>query len=90
MREKEAAPRRQFKGVWICAELWEHPDLTYAEKFLIAEIDSLSGKGAACFASNEFLAERILQKIGATNNLISSLTARGYLIRLRFDGRHEA
>jgi hypothetical protein len=80
-------PQPQFKGVWICAEIWEHPNLTYAEKFLIAEIDSLSGKGKACFASNEFLANRILQKVSAANNLLSSLTTRGFLIRLHFDGR---
>ena len=52
-------PKPEFKGVWICAALWEDTGLNPTEKFLIAEVDSLCGNGKPCFASNEFLSKRL-------------------------------
>ena len=34
---------RNFKGVWIAAEIWLDARLTLVEKALYAEIDSFSG-----------------------------------------------
>jgi len=50
---------RAFKGVWICAAIWTHPDLSWVEKALLAEIDSLVSDEAPCYASNEHLASRV-------------------------------
>ena len=83
--ERDAA--RKFKGVWICAELWDHDGLSYAEKFLVAEIDSLCDKDKPCFASNEFLAKRLKIAPRYMNNMLAKLTADGFLHRLAFDGR---
>jgi len=83
--ERDAA--RKFKGVWICAELWDHDGLSYAEKFLVAEIDSLCDKDKPCFASNEFLAKRLKIAPRYMNNMLAKLTADGFLHRLGFNGR---
>jgi hypothetical protein len=83
----EVEPARKFKGVWICAALWDHDGLSYAEKFLVAEIDSLSDKDKPCFASNEFLAKRLKIAPRYMNNMLAKLTADGFLHRLGFDGR---
>jgi len=80
-------PTRKFKGVWICAELFDHPGLSYADKFLIAEIDSLTDKDKPCWASNEFLAKRLKVAPKYMNNMLARLTADGFLHRLAFDGR---
>jgi hypothetical protein len=85
--QNEVEPARKFKGVWICAELWDHDGLSYAEKFLVAEIDSLSDKDKPCFASNEFLAKRLKIAPRYMNNMLAKLTADGFLHRLGFDGR---
>jgi hypothetical protein len=39
---------RAFKGVWICAAVWTNHDLSWIEKALIAEIDSLVRDEAPC------------------------------------------
>lgn len=51
----EETPKRAFKGVWIPAWLWEHPDLSWTEKLLLAEIASYE----QCFAGNAYLGEKL-------------------------------
>ena len=57
--EKEDRQHRYFKGVWICAALWTHPKLSWTEKCLVAEVDSLTSEARPCYASNEFLAGKM-------------------------------
>jgi hypothetical protein len=83
-----ADPKREFKGVWICAALWEDTELNPTEKFLIAEVDSLCGNGKPCFASNEFLSQRLQTTPKYMNNMLYVLTQARYLVRLAFTGRH--
>jgi hypothetical protein len=83
-----ADPKREFKGVWICAALWEDAELNPTEKFLIAEVDSLCGNGKPCFASNEFLSQRLQTTPKYMNNMLYVLTQARYLVRLAFTGRH--
>src|SRR4051794_207446 len=85
--QPDVEPPRQFKGVWFCADLWENRELTWTEKALLAEIDSLSGRGQACFAGNEHLAERLNVKPTHMREMLAKLTDLGYLVRLAFDGR---
>jgi hypothetical protein len=88
-----AMPHRRFKGVWICASIWDDPDLSPVQKFLIAEIDALCGKDDetgeehACFAGKEFLSKRLHVAPDHMRNMLADLTTRGYLVRLGFTGR---
>lgn len=77
---------RQFKGVWIPKEVWLDEKLTYFEKAVYAEIDSLDGEDG-CFASNKYLAgffgctERNIQRA------LAHLCELGYVKTEMFDGR---
>lgn len=77
---------RQFKGVWIPKEVWLDEKLTYFEKAVYAEIDSLDGEDG-CFASNKYLAgffgctERNIQRA------LAHLSELGYVKTEMFDGR---
>ena len=57
------------------------------EKFLVAEIDSLSGNDEPCFAGNAHLAEHLQTSQAHMRDMLAELTARGYLVRLGFIGR---
>ena len=50
---------RQFKGIWIPAEIWLDENLTVMEKVLYAEIDSFCGNGKECFCSNAHFAKML-------------------------------
>jgi|GEM_PF-798855 len=77
---------RAFKGVWICAALWLHPDLTHTEKFLMAEVDSLTGPEDPCYATASYLASRIQVSEVRANHLLADLHKRGLLVKISFDG----
>ena len=87
MSNQESEPVRQFKGVWIPREIWEHPDLTWLEKCLLAEIDSLSKPDKPCTASNDWLGKRFGVSEARMHNLIGSLRKRGFIEDAGFDGR---
>lgn len=78
---------RDFKGVWIPKEFYLNKDLSWAEKILLVEIDSLDKDGAGCFASNEYLANFLMLSEGSVANMIIKLINKGYLIKKGFDGR---
>ena len=46
------ANKRGFKGVWLCAAIYESPELSAVEKLLLAEIDALTSDVDACYATN--------------------------------------
>jgi hypothetical protein len=77
---------RDFKGVWIPKELYFRTDLSWSEKFLLIEIDSLD-KGDGCWASNEHLADFLGLTEGGLKNLLTALRKRNFLIDRGFDGR---
>ena len=79
-------PNRAFKGVWIPKEIWEHPELSMTERCLLAEIDSLSGDNG-CYASREYLAERMGKSVQHVVDMITKLRKLGLIIDLAFDGR---
>ncbi|MEC6747357.1 DnaD domain protein [Marinilactibacillus sp. XAAS-LB27] len=43
---------RDFKGIWIPAEIWLNTELNATEKIIIAEVHSLSNQERGCFANN--------------------------------------
>ena len=78
---------RDFKGIWIPKEFYLNPDLSWTEKIILVEIDSLDKDGAGCFASNKYLAKFLMLSEGSVANIIIKLIDRGYLIKKGFDGR---
>lgn len=78
--------KRDFKGIWIPKEIWLDKNLTYFEKAVYAEIDSLCGDDG-CFASNKYFAgffgctERHIQRA------LAHLCELGYVKTEMFDGR---
>lgn len=74
MKEKKSpSVERYFKGVWIPAWIWLHPSLTWMEKIVFAEINSLTDPERGCTASNEFLARHFNLTRRHTIRLISKL-----------------
>ena len=47
---------RNFKGVWIPADLYLDTNLTWTQKIILLEVDSFSKNNLDCFVSNEHLA----------------------------------
>lgn len=47
---------RDFKGIWIPKEVWTDSNLTFLEKAILMEIDSLDN-GEGCYATNKYLAD---------------------------------
>lgn len=77
---------RQFKGVWIPKEVWLDEKLTYFEKAVYAEIDSLDGD-EGCFASNKYLASFLHCTERHVIRAIAHLKELGYIDTEVFDGR---
>ena len=77
---------RQFKGVWIPAEVWLDNRLTLVEKALLAEIDSFTGNGKTFHKCND----TIQTEYGISRNTISralrKLEALDF-IDVNFNGR---
>lgn len=82
--------QRQFKGVWIKAEIWENRDLSWLEKCLLAEIDCLDHPQNGCTASNEYLAEMFGSSTASIANMISKLRRLGFVYNVAFDGRRRS
>ena len=70
--------QREFKGVWIPSDIWLDKNLTWTEKLLLVEIDSLA-KNGECFASNKHFAEFFSLSKDRVSRVISSLRDKGYV-----------
>jgi hypothetical protein len=79
---------RQFKGIWIPAEIWLDRRLQWNEKILLLEVDSFTGEGQECYFSNEYLAEILNVSDRQIRNYIAHLVELGYLAQPRYDGRN--
>lgn len=80
---------RDFKGIWIPKEIYLNKGLSWSEKLLLIEIDSLdTHETRGCYASNAYLAEFLQLSPGRVANMISSLREREYLKQLFFDGHN--
>jgi hypothetical protein len=81
-----ALPARKFKGVWICAALWLNPGLTWLQKCVAAEIDSLADESEPCIAGDEYLAKMFDVAPRRMANIISELCTAGVVERMRKAG----
>lgn len=77
---------RNFKGIWIPAEIWLDKRLSYFERCLLAEINSLDGE-EGCYASNEYLANFFNERERKIQEGISKLKELGYIEQTSFNGR---
>lgn len=78
---------RDFKGIWIPANIWLNKQLSLVEKFLILEIDSLDRDGEGCFAGDEHFAEFLDLSVGRVSNILVELRKRGIIRTIKSDGR---
>jgi DNA-binding Lrp family transcriptional regulator len=69
---------RQFKGVWIPKEIYLDPNLSWTEKILLIEIQSLQSE-AGCWASNQYLAEFLGLSEKTVKNLLTGLKRKGLI-----------
>jgi len=77
---------REFKGVWIPAEIWLDARLTLVEKALYAEIDSFSGNGKTFHKANETIQLEYGVSRPTISKAIKKMTDLGF-IEASFDGR---
>ena len=79
--------KRDFKGVWIPKQIWLDTDLTWMEKLLLVEIESLDNENG-CFASNKYFAEFFQVSKPRITQIIKSLEKKGRLkVYLQKEGK---
>lgn len=78
---------RDFKGVWIPADLWLDSSIKPIHKFFILEIDSFSKKGK-CFASNAHFAELFHLSKSQCSRIISEMVKLELIsIHIKYAGK---
>ena len=82
---------KQFRGYFIPVDvvnLFEDKKINLKEMFLLSLIDSLvSAKGEGCFASNEYLGNKLQLGGDRIKRMISNLKKLGLIKQVKFDGR---
>lgn len=82
LAENQSVPppkTRQFKGVWIPAEIWKSKDLSINEKVMLIEIDSLQDPSRGCFKSNAGFADFFGLSKSRVSEIVSSLQKKGFI-----------
>ena len=77
---------REFKGVWIPAEVWLDQRLTICEKAFLAEVDSFTGNGKTFHKSNETIQQEYGISPRTVQRMIKHLVDIG-LLKSDFNGR---
>ena len=78
---------RDFKGIWIPAEVWLDERLNPLEKVILMEIDSLDCGDKGCYASNEYIAGFCQCSESKVAHAVTRLVELGYVSRKSFEGR---
>jgi len=82
-------PNPRFTGIFIPVEILEIEELSPLEQFLISWIDALYCENhGGCFASNDYLAEKLRVKENTISKALTNLRKIGLLEDVSFDGRH--
>lgn len=71
-------PKRDFKGIWIPAEIWLSTKLKLFEKVLFVEVHSLDNEDG-CFASNAYFAEFFKISERQLRSYLASLREKGFI-----------
>jgi hypothetical protein len=77
---------RQFKGVWIPAEIWLDKRLTITEKAFYAEVESFAGNGRTFHKTNETIQEEYGIASRTVQRIIKKLVDLD-LLECSFNGR---
>ena len=70
--------QRDFKGIWIPAEIWLSEELSLMEKVLFVEIHSLDNE-RGCFASNGYFAQFFGMSIRQIATHVAALKDKGFV-----------
>lgn len=70
---------RAFKGVWIPKDIWLSRDLSWTEKLLLTEIDSLDNGDDHCYATNGYFQEFLQVSIPTITRSIKELESKEYI-----------
>lgn len=70
--------KRDFKGIWIPAQIWLNKDLSLIEKCFIVEIDSLDNLNG-CFASNAYFSDFFSISKSRCSQIIKSLESKNLI-----------
>jgi hypothetical protein len=77
---------RDFKGVWIPKEIWIDTELTWMEKLLLVEINSLDNQ-EGCYASNQYFADFFNLRTSRISEIVNSLVEKKYITsKLIYEG----
>lgn len=76
-------PSKEYTGVWIPKEVMECKELCATDKITYAEIASFT----ECYASNEWLAERIGRSVSTASKSVNRLIELGFVEPCGFNGR---
>lgn len=80
---------RKFTGMWIPKWLYLNIELSWAEKILLLEINSLDiDPDKGCFATNEYLAKFLGVSETRVAHMLTDLKKAGWVTQLWFDGRN--
>lgn len=83
MNNKEIEQKKEWQGVFVPREIWEHKELSWIEKFFWCEIKSLDNKDG-CYASNRKFSETFGVSKNRCGEIIKSLVVKGF-ITCKFD-----
>ncbi len=86
MENKQTNEKRQFLGIWIPRDIYLNKKLSWTDKILLVEIESLDNE-RGCFASNDYFAEFLSCTTTTISTSISKLKKLGYVKQVSFDGR---
>jgi len=70
---------RQFKGIWIPAEIWLSKDLRPVDKILLADIDSFTGNGKSFYKSNATIAKELGVSVSTIKRAFKTLLSQKYI-----------
>ena len=70
---------RQFKGIWIPANIWLNPNMTAIDKILLADIDSFTGNKKTFYKSNETVAKELFVSVKSISRSVKKLKDLGYI-----------
>ena len=77
---------RDFKGVWIPKEVYLSKELSWTEKILLVEIDSLDNEDG-CYSRNDYFASFLGVSESHVSRMVSKLKKLGLISVESFDGR---
>tara|TARA_R100001163_G_C5066916_1_gene205631 strand:+ start:2096 stop:2746 length:651 start_codon:yes stop_codon:yes gene_type:complete len=77
---------RNFLGVWIPKNIYLNKNLSWSEKILLVEIESLDNEDG-CFASNDYFADFLGVTKTTVSISISKLKKLNFVKQVSFDGR---